>query len=128
MTAAILKQMRPAWIVEDAGVQPDRSNGYAERVMLERGIMLKSRPGRSWKIFAGRSFDAVLVLSQKAAEMLSREAPDWTLFHMTIPDPAAVAEKGVEEETLQAYRNTADQIEAGLTSWIAAFEEAGKDA
>jgi arsenate reductase len=116
MAATWLRQQRPGWVVLDAGAAPGPSNGLANRVMREQGLLLEPGHGKSWERYRGEAFDAVIVLSPLAAAVVQREAPHWPLIEMLVDDPAAV--QGTDAFRLEAYRNTAQQLQERLGAWL----------
>ena len=116
MAAALLRHWCPDWDIEDAGVSPGKTNGFALRALQERGLNADLRDGRSWELFQEMAFDEILVLSAKAETALSTLAPKWKLTRMVVSDPADA--NGAEEEVLAVYRETLRILEQDLLNWI----------
>lgn len=98
-----------------AGLRPSTVSRTAVRVMGEAGIDISGHRSKPVCELAGERWDIVVTLCDEAActpRALLPQADGY--IHRAFPDPAAF--QGNEEETLEAYRDVRDRIEA----WIGA--------
>jgi len=94
--------------VESAGTHPSHVRPEATVVMRELGIDISGHRSKSVDEFAGRQFDYVLTVCDRARETCPVYPGHANRLHRAFEDPAAV--KGTEEERLAAFRRVRDQI------------------
>lgn len=110
MAEGILKDMDPALEVYSAGTKPEISvNPYAFNVMKEIGIDISYQYPKNVNDFVSRSFDYVITVCDNAKESCPLFTGDvLNRIHIGFPDPAEA--KGTDEEILEVYRKTRDNI------------------
>ncbi len=106
---------------ESAGMEPGVIHPLTIAVMKEKGVDLAGKSTRSvFELYKqGRLFSHVVTVCQPEVDdkcpifpgVTSRE--NWNL-----PDPSEAV--GSEEEKLEAFRATRDQVEARVKAWLAA--------
>lgn len=94
--------------VSSAGSHPKTVHRNAVTVMRERGIDLSGRQSKSLNQFTRRRFDYVVTLCDRVREVCPEFPGDPKHIHWSIPDPSR---EGDAEETLPAFRRTAEEIE-----------------
>lgn len=100
--------------VFSAGSEPSHVHPLAIRVLQERGIDPSAQRSKSVNEFASEKFDYVITLC--AEEVCPIFLGATTKLHWALPDPAATP--GSEEDQLQAFRRTADELNARLSDWL----------
>ncbi len=101
------------WKAFSAGSRPaGKAHPLAIKVLAELGIDHQGKP-KSIQEFLGQSFDLVVTLCDDS----DADCPVWLgkgkQLHRPFPDPAKVT--GSEDEKLQAFRQSRDDIDAELT-------------
>jgi len=99
---------------ESAGTKPGTVRPEAIAVMKEIGIDISAQRSKSVDEFAGRDFDYVLTVCDKARESCPIYPGHTNLMHKSFEDPAAIV--GSEEERLAAFRKVRDKIREFLNS------------
>lgn len=121
-------QMAEAWLrhlagdrfeAHSAGLEPKGINPYTVRVMAERGLDLAGHESKDLRVYLGHVHFGVLITVCDHAE---ENCPTSFLgvgqhLHWSLQDPAAFV--GSEEETLEKFRATRDEIETRVTAWLA---------
>lgn len=100
--------------VSSAGSEPSFVHPLAHQVLHERGIDASQHRSKSVNEFATEHFDYVITLC--AEEVCPVFVNATTKLHWALPDPAAVL--GSDEDRLQAFRQTADEIERRLRKFL----------
>ncbi len=100
--------------VFSAGSAPSRVHPLARRVLQERGIDASQQRSKSVDEFANARFDYVITLC--AEEVCPIFLGATQKLHWALPDPSAVV--GSEAEQLDAFRQTADELEKRLRDFF----------
>jgi len=98
-----------------AGTQPGSLHPLAVRAMAELGIDISDHSSKSVDRFLDQSFDFVITVCDQARESCP-VFPGGAQLHWSFPDPAAI--QGGEEERLEAFRRTRDEIAANIQQFI----------
>jgi arsenate reductase len=106
----------PGAEVFSAGTKPSQVRPEAIAVMAELGIDLRGHRSKSVDEFAGREFDYVITVCDHANQACPYFPGKTKRLHWPFEDPAGVV--GSEEERLQAFRNTRDQIHEKIVEWV----------
>jgi arsenate reductase len=96
-----------------AGTEPAGLSPYAVKVMAEIGVDISNQCSKSVDEFQGVEFDCVITLCDQARESCPVFLGSKQRLHQSFEDPAAV--RGTEEQVLDAFRRSRDQI----SKWIA---------
>lgn len=112
----------PDFEVRSAGTDPKGVNPYAVRVLGELGIDWSAARSESVDAYAGRSFDYVITVCDRARQSCPVFMGSYDALHWGLEDPAEV--EGSDEEKLQAFRRTASE----LTERIRPFAEVARTA
>jgi len=138
MAEALLRHIYPGkYEAYSAGAYPGRVNPLAIKAMAEIGVDISGQRAKNIDEFRGREFDLVVTVckstgkvscpfcSTKPLSALNREAPEiitrnvsfgkW--FEHGYPDPNEV--EGSENEKLNAFRRTRDDMEKWITEYFA---------
>lgn len=111
-------QMAEAWLrhlsqgaveAQSAGTSPKGLHPAAVQVMAERGISLEGHRSKDVSELEGQRFDWVITTCDRARQSCP-VFPHARTLHWDLPDPAEV--HGTEEEVLEAFRRTRDELEA----------------
>lgn len=94
-----------------AGIEPDRVNPYAVKVMTEIGIDISKQRSKSIEEFRGKNFDYVVTVCDQAKEACPF-FPGGKIFHKGFENPSEF--KGTEDEILAKVRRVRDEIK----DWI----------
>ncbi|OHB77051.1 MAG: arsenate reductase [Planctomycetes bacterium RBG_16_55_9] len=115
-----------------AGVWPAGISAKAVQVMAEAGVDISSHVSKHAYAYLGMDFDFVITLCDHAKAECPIYGDKTTLIHRAFKDPLAAA--GGEEQVLDAFRKTRDQIRAfietlpeSLTAEGGSTETEGKD-
>jgi arsenate reductase len=122
MAEGFLKSTDPSFEIYSAGIKPEKAvNPYAIRVMKEIGIDISNHSPKKVTDFINDSFDIVITVCDHAKEV----CPVFTgqvkqHLHIGFADPAdAIC---TDEEILNVYRKTRDQIRKEFTLWVNALK------
>jgi len=123
MAEAFLKRYAGSYFdVQSAGLDPKGINPYTIRVMAEVGYDMSEHRSKSVREFMGNSVSRyVITVCSNADANCPRGL--WSFgekLHWPFEDPAAFI--GSEEETLDRFRQTRDQIEQKILSWLEELE------
>lgn len=103
--------------VRSAGSEPSHVNPFAIRVLQDRGMDASAHFSKSVQEFVGQPFDYVITLcNQEVCPMFPGAV---TRLHWGMPDPAAV--EGDNETKLEAFRRTAEAIQAKIDEFVQAY-------
>ena len=100
--------------VFSAGSEPSVVHPLAMRVLQERGIDASRHRSKSVNEFANEKFDVVITLC--AEEVCPIFLGATHKLHWALPDPAAVL--GSDEDRLNAFRRTADELQNRLQTFV----------
>lgn len=99
------------WIAHSAGTKPTSVHPMAVKTMAELGIDISSHHSKSLNDFKGDTFDLVVTVCDDASETCPF-FPAENIVHRGFPDPARA--KGSEEERMEEFRRTRDDIRVWL--------------
>lgn len=99
-------------LAKSAGTKPSAVHPLAIRAMGELGIDISSQVSKGLDVFEGQEFDYVVMVCSNAAESCPFFPGGKEQIHHAFDDPASVG--GSEEEMLQAFRKSRDEID----KWI----------
>ena len=99
-----------------AGSHPKPLHPLAVRVMAEREVDIAGRRTKSLTRFARARFDRVITLCDKVREVCPELPGAPITAHWSMADPAAA---GAGEESYQAFRDVADEIERRVALLLA---------
>lgn len=120
LAEAILRQMAGDRIqVYSAGSAPSRVHPLAKRVLEERGIDTFGLQSKSVSLFQDQQFDYVITLC--AEEVCPVFPGEHRRLYWTMPDPSAV--EGTDDQKLDAFRKTADELQKRIAGFLAALHE-----
>ncbi len=97
---------------ESAGAKPTIVQPLAIKVMAEMGIDISKRRSKGLEEFEGQEFDYVVMVCSEDAETCPFFPGGRKQIFKSFDDPVAV--KGTEEEMVQAFRNSRNEI----NKWI----------
>lgn len=100
-----------------AGSRPKPLHPNAVRVMAERGIDIAGRPTKHLDRLTRTRFDYLITLCDKVREVCPEFPGQPTTAHWSIADPAAAGD--TDEETYEAFRRTAEDLEERISSFLA---------
>ncbi|HET8550823.1 MAG TPA: arsenate reductase ArsC [Bryobacteraceae bacterium] len=112
-----------AFKVASAGTSPAPVRKEAIAVMREIGIDISGQRSKHVDEFAGREFDAVITVCDKARENCPILGHGARRIHWSFDDPGAAS--GQEEERLAVFRRVRDEIRAKLRELIESAKRAG---
>jgi len=107
-----------------AGIEPAPINPLAVAVMAERGIDISQKRTKlvseavAELAARGQQFDVVITVCSKAAGLCPFVPGVTVTERWSFDDPGTV--EGTDEEKLAKVRQVRDDIEAALTTWLAA--------
>jgi len=93
--------------VFSAGSKATFVHPFAIRAMAEIGVDISDQRSKTYDLFIGQPFDAVITVCDAANEACPFLPGQYRRIHWSFPDPAAV--EG-EEAMLQAFRNVRDEL------------------
>ncbi len=100
--------------VYSAGSEPSRVNPFALRVLQDRGIDASGQYSKNVQQFVNGPFDYVITLCDE--EVCPFFPGAVTRLYWGMPDPSAV--QGDTDEKLEAFRRTADALDARLQEFV----------
>jgi arsenate reductase (thioredoxin) len=103
--------------VLSAGTEATGVNPYTIRVLRELGIDWSHARSKSVTEFLGDPFDAVVTVCDDAREACPVFPGARRTLHWNLDDPSRV--EGSEDEKLEAFRRTADEVAVRLGPFIA---------
>ncbi len=103
-----------------AGLSPTDVNGRAVAVMAEDDIDISDQESKEIDTDFLLSMDVIITLCGNAEASCPMTPPDIRRIHWPIEDPAAAT--GSEEEIMQAFRKTRDEIRARISDLVQQFE------
>jgi protein-tyrosine-phosphatase len=124
--AEALLEHRSGHLIEarSAGSHPKPLHPNAVRVMAERGIDISDRSTKHLDRMTRTRFDHLITLCDKVREVCPEFQGQPALAHWSIPDPAAAS--GTDEETYEAFRRTAEDLEERIGSLLAQMSDEGR--
>src|SRR5918911_3082730 len=116
MAEGLLRRMAgDRFEVESAGVEPTRVRPEAIEAMREVGVDISGQRSKSVEEFAGREFDYVITVCDRAREECPVFPGRTERVHWSFDDPAEAA--GGWPERLEAFRRVREEIGARLRAW-----------
>lgn len=101
--------------VFSAGTRPSRVRPEAVEAMREVGIDISGQRSKSVEEFAGREFDYVITVCDRAREECPAFPGRTERIHWSFDDPAEAA--GGWPERLEVFRRVREEIGARLREW-----------
>jgi arsenate reductase len=101
--------------VQSAGSAPSRVHPLAIRALSEEGIDISTHRSKSVDEVDLRTIDLVITLC--AEEVCPVLPAGVRRLHWPVPDPSSVP--GTEDERLQRFRETRDELRTRLLRWAA---------
>ncbi len=121
MAEALLEHLSGHLIeARSAGSDPRTLHPNAVQVMAERGIDIADKRTKHLDRMARTRFDHVVTLCDKVREVCPEFPGQPTTAHWSMPDPSA---GGSDDETYEAFRQTADDLEERIGSFLAQLSE-----
>ncbi len=102
--------------VFSAGTHPKGLHPLAVQVMAEVGIDISGQQSKSMDLFLDQPFDFVITVCDRANESCPLFGGGRQRLHWPMPDPAAV--EGDEEQKLNAFCVTRDELFARIWSFL----------
>jgi len=124
-------QMAEAWAREllggeiepySAGVEPQRVDQRAVRIMREAGIDISQHTSKHVDSLCHIAFDAVITLCGHARETCPLFTGAARRFHRGFDDPSKMSADS-EEKIMKNYRRVRDELEAFIKELPSLFEE-----
>ena len=110
MAEAWTRELFPEMEAFSAGVEPHTVNEYAVKVMQEKNISLCNNT-KQVENFSKEKLDYVITVCDKASKNCPVKFEGSQLLHRNFTGPSKVARtKETEEEKLECYRQTRDEI------------------
>jgi arsenate reductase (thioredoxin) len=106
--------------VESAGTEPSRIHPLAVRAMAARGIDLSGQTSKPMDRLAGKSFDYVITVCDRASESCPVFPGAPQRIHWSIPDPAAV--EGDETARAAAFDAAGQELATRIRHLLALVE------
>ena len=100
--------------VYSAGTEPSRVNPHAVRVMDEIGIDISRYTSKTLDMYAGRHFDYVVAVCDRANEACPVFTGGGKKLHKGFLDPAGFS--GRDEEIMAGFRTVRDEIKCWIES------------
>ena len=108
-----------------AGTLPDGVNSRTVRAMADAGVDISEQRSKHLNTYLGIDFDYVVTLCDKAREQCPVFGGETKYIHRSFEDPSLVV--GSDEEILEAFRKTRDEIRAFIETLPEGLEEPVKD-
>jgi arsenate reductase len=102
--------------ISSAGIKEMGIHPYTIQVMEEDNLDLSEHYSKSFKVFKNRKFDILVTVCDEAYKNLPRSIKKKDHIHLSIPDPDAF--EGTDEEKLNFFRTTRDQIKKEMLFFI----------
>jgi arsenate reductase len=102
--------------VYSAGTQPTQVRSEAVEVMRELGIDISGHRSKPLAEFAGREFEFVITVCNRAREECPVFSGAPARLHWPFEDPATFVQDG--EERLRAFRSLRDRIHARVMVFL----------
>ncbi len=102
--------------VSSAGTQPTQVRSEAVEVMRELGIDISGHRSKPLAEFAGREFEFVITVCNRAREECPMFSGAPERLHWPFEDPATFVQEG--EERLRAFRSLRDRIHARVMVFL----------
>jgi len=99
-----------------AGLAPSKVNPYAIKIMQELGIDISRQTSKAIDVQLLQQMDIIITLCGHAEDMCPMTPPGIKRIHWPIDDP--VKSIGTEEEILNEFRKTRDEIKTRINEFI----------
>jgi len=109
--------------VESAGTEPSRVHPLAVRAMAARGIDIGGQTSKPMDRLAGKRFDYVITVCDRASESCPIFPGAPQRIHWSIPDPAAV--EGDETTRAAAFDAAGQELATRIRHLLALIERPG---
>ena len=117
MAEGLLRRMAgEKFEVFSAGTEQTRVHPVAIEAMREIGIDISGYRSKTLDAFAGKNFDYVITVCDRANESCPVFPGGTTRLHWSFDDPSAA--KGSDDERLRAFRDVRDRIARQLEEFI----------
>ena len=127
MAEAFLREIAgDGFEVASAGTIPVRVNPLAVRVMAESAIDISDQYAKSVDEMAGRHFDYVITVCDRAREVCPVFPGDAKKLHWSFDDPAEAT--GTEEQQVSVFRRVRDEIAKRVRDFVSQSERSGQSA
>ena len=122
MAAGFLRTWKPRWVVRSAGTDPEKAvSPFAVAVMKEKDIDISREIPRDVREFVDEDFDRVITVCDHAREVCPVfSGRVGARLHRGFADPAAA--RGSQDEILEVYRRTRDEIAAVFSRLVRQWE------
>jgi arsenate reductase (thioredoxin) len=115
----------PDFEVHSAGTDPKGVNPWTIRVLADSGIDWSSARSKSVDEFAGKAFDYVITVCDRARQSCPVFPGSYNALHWGLEDPAEVT--GTDEQKLAAFRHTEVELNQRIRPFIeVALRAAGR--
>jgi arsenate reductase len=127
MAEAVLKRIGGAdFEVHSAGTEPKGINPYTVRVLDDAGFDLSGARSKSIEEFAGRSFDYVITVCDRARAVCPLFPGNGETLHWGLEDPAEV--DGTDDQKLAAFQRTYVEVDQRIRAFVqVALDVSGRD-
>jgi arsenate reductase (thioredoxin) len=102
--------------VHSAGISPSQLRPEAVAVMREIGIDISNHQSKSVEEFIDQEFDYIITVCDNANETCPAFPGEAKRIHWSFDDPAAA--QGSDEQRLEAFRSSRNQIRDRLEQWV----------
>lgn len=127
MAEAFLREIAgDGFEVASAGTNPVRVNPLAVRVMAEAAIDISDQYAKSVDEMAGRHFDYVITVCDRAREVCPVFPGGAKKLHWSFDDPAEAT--GTEEQRVSVFRRVRDEIAKRVRDFVSQSERSGQTA
>ena len=118
MAEGLLRSLAPdRFAVASAGTEQTRVNPLAVRAMREIGIDIGGHESKTLDRFLDEPWDHVITVCDSANESCPVFPRAAHRLHWTFEDPSRAT--GADDERLQVFRRSRDEIAARIRAWIA---------
>jgi len=104
-----------------AGTEPRPVDPMTVRALAEIGIDAGQATSKGLETFAGRTFDYVITVCDKARDRCPTFPGDTRRIHWSFDDPAAAM--GTEAERLKLFQRIRGEITSRIRAWMAAVDK-----
>ena len=112
MAEGWLKYLNPNLNIYSAGVNPEKVNKYAIKVMNEVGIDISKNSSNNIQEYKNMTFDYVITVCDNAKKNCPILIGDHKQIHYNFPDPAK--ERGEDDYLIKKYSEVRDMIKEFL--------------
>ena len=109
------------FIAASAGTEPRPIHPMTVRALAEIDIDASQAESKGLETCAGRKFDYVITVCDKARDQCPTFPGDTRRIHWSFDDPAAAT--GTEAERLKVFQRIRGEITTRIRTWIAAVDK-----